>query len=230
MSEAQKFSQYSHNWWDENGDMKMLHKINPIRVQYIQNIIEKYSNNAGNLDILDLGCGCGILSESLAKLGHNVVGIDASESNVETAKNHANIGKIDNIHYATNLVNCNKKFDVITIMEVLEHVDNLGEFLHENLKFAKEKSIVIISTINRNLASILLAKFAAEYILNIVPKGTHSIEKFLTPYQVNEKMEANNFKNVDICGLKYNPLKSEFSLIKSPKINYFMSFVTQNVG
>lgn len=215
--EVEKFSAMSNDWWNPFGQMKMLHKFNPIRLNYIQ----KYSTPC---DTLDFGCGAGILTEGLYDLGYNITAIDPSDSNIEVAKLHA---KEKNILYYNQdefIVNNDKKFDLICALEVLEHVENLDEFFAQINSLAKQNARVIFSTINRNIKSIICAKYIAEYALNLVPKGTHDYRKFLKPSEIANKIEPLGFKCIGIQGIKFNPFIQEFSYSKSIDMNYFITF------
>jgi len=225
--EVGKFSNYSENWWDESGEMKMLHKFNPIRIEYIEKHITQNFDHQNDISILDIGCGCGILSEKLAQNHHQIVGIDPSFSNIKAAKKHAIQSGINGLEYFQQdefLETYNGKFDIILAMEVLEHVDNLDLFFNQMLEFSKTNSLFIISTINKNITSLIFAKFTAEYILNILPKGTHDWKKFINPDNINQIAEKYGFKNIDICGVRYNPIVQNFAYSVKPLMNYFMCF------
>ncbi len=224
MKEVEKFTKFAKSWWDGEGEMKMLHKMNPIRLEYIEKIIAKKITKPRNqIDILDFGCGCGILSESLAETGYNVVGFDANSENIFAAKEHAE-GNFDSLKYLENESEIEIKFDVIVCMEVIEHIDDLDEFLSRLSEYLKENGVIIFSSINKTLKSLVFAKFAAEYILRIVPIGIHDFNKFVKPSDLNEKLEKLGLKNIDISGLLYNPFSKNFSLCGKVDMNYFIAF------
>lgn len=221
--EVEKFSRLSESWWDEFGEMKMLHRFNPIRLNYIDKQIGGHFPEARK--ILDFGCGAGILSESLARKNYDVTGIDPSFANIKVAQKHSKNQKISVKYLQQDEFFSNpEKFDVICVFEVLEHVDNLKEFVSQIASLSHENTLVIFSTINRNLKSSICAKYIAEYVLKIVPRGTHAVKKFLKPSEVNNLMELVGFNCINIQGVSFQPLSSSFSYSKSLDINYFISF------
>lgn len=214
------FTKLSENWWKIDGEMSMLHAINPIRIEYINKILFKNENR--KLKILDFGCGGGILSEEMAKLGHHVFGFDENESLIEIAKDHSS-GNFDNLKYSSNIDEIDDSFDLILCMEVIEHVDDLQNFIENLTKKLKSNGVIIFSTINRTKSSFLFAKLMAEYVLKIVPKGIHSFEKFVKPSELCELVK--NCKNIDLTGLSYNPINKKFSFSNNVNVNYFASFI-----
>ncbi len=226
--EVEKFSKYAAKWADNSGEMRMLHEFNPIRIEYITRTIEKHFHaNYGEISILDFGCGGGILSNSLAKLGFNVTGVDPSAEIIKVAQAScfANLKyQVQDDFISENI----DKFDVIVVSEVLEHVPDLELFFLQIMHRLAPGGLVIISTINRTIESLVLAKFCAEYILKIVPKHTHNWKAFLRPSEINEKIEKYNMKSVDITGVNYNPFIRKFSISRDIKMNYFITF--KNVG
>jgi len=227
-SELDKFNFIAPNWWDENGPLKTLHQVNPIRIKFILENLNK--TNLENLNILDVGCGGGILSESLAKLGANVTGIDLSPDAIETAKNHAqtanpklniNYDLISIENFANNKNNLNK-FDVITCMELLEHVPDPAAILFNIKKLLTPNGIVFLSTLNRNPKSYLLAIVAAEYILNWIPRGTHEYKKFIKPSEMAELLRQNNLKINKLAGITYSLLNTKFVITDDIDVNYML--------
>lgn len=223
-SEINKFSSIASDWWKKNGKFKVLHNFNKVRVEYIKDILAKH-NLISNEEILDIGCGGGILSESFAKLGYKLTGIDASAETIEVAKSHAKEHNLDINYY--NLFpedflaqNSGKKFKIIFAMEIIEHVNNPQEFVDIIMQLLDENGVLFFSTINRNLKSLILAKYTAEYILNWVPKATHEYSKFITPYELNSFLEKNNSEIYDIKGINLNPLNREWKLVNNPSVNY----------
>ena len=187
--EIAKFSKIAEEWWNPNGKFKPLHNFNPIRIRYIKdNIIKDFNLKASDkplkkIDILDIGCGGGLLAEPMCRLGANVVGIDASKKNIEIAKFHAKKNKLK-INYITaspEKLKIKKKFDVILNMEIVEHVDDIDFFIKESSKLLKKSGLMFIATLNKTLKSYAFAIIGAEYILKWLPIGTHDWEKFIKP-------------------------------------------------
>ena len=228
VNEVKKFSNLAEQWWDFNGDMKMLHKINPLRLKVIYNAVALFNKN-----ILDVGCGGGILSESMAKLGGNVTGIDLSSKSIEIAKIHAqqNNLKIDyrvnsiESMIETNNISMLESFDVIVCMEMLEHVPDPYTIVQSCVKLLKPGGHIFFSTINRNFKSYICAILIAEYILNILPKGTHSYNKLIKPQELAEWGVTNGLVFENIKSFTYNPLTRRFSLKDGENINYIISFI-----
>ena len=223
-SEHNFFDKLSKEWWDENGKFRVLHEIRPLRMQYILDQLN--SKKINNLEVLDLGCGGGLISESLARLKANVTGIDFVKSNIDIAKAHAKNSNLS-INYIKGDIenlNLNKKFDLIVMFEVLEHLDDWKRFLVNISRNLKKNGLFVISTINRNILSKYTAIYFAENILGWIPKGTHEFEKFIKPEEIKDCMNYNNFIFKDITGLVFNPLAYEWKLSKNTNINYFCSF------
>ncbi len=222
--EYEFFNKLSKEWWDENGKFKVLHHIRPIRIKYI---LDQLNNkNLKNLDILDLGCGGGLVCESLSVLGANVTGVDFVENNIKVAKIHASKNKlnINYIHSDIEELNLKKKYDLIIIFEVLEHLNNWSTFIKNIKKYLKKNSLIIISTINRNLISKYSAIYIAENILKWIPKGTHDYNKFIKPKEIEKCMEKNKLFMKDLKGLVYDPLSFEWNLSDNTMINYFCTY------
>jgi len=218
-AEIQKFDAMASVWWDPNGPMKPLHQINPLRLEYIENHVELKDKN-----VLDIGCGGGILSEALAKSGANVTAIDMAEDAIAIAKKH---GENLNINYIKSTAEDFAKkhsgeFDLITCMEMLEHVPNPSSIVEACSQLIKPEGHVFFSTINRNPKSYFLAILAAEYILRIIPKGTHEYEKLIRPSELENWARHSQLNTKDITGLNYNPLTKEFKLSKDVSVNYFL--------
>ncbi len=222
--EYELFNKLSKEWWDENGKFKVLHQIRPIRIKYILDQLN--NNNLKNMDILDLGCGGGLVCESLSRLGAKVTGIDFVENNIEVAKIHSikkNLN-INYIHADIEKLDLKKKFDLIIIFEVLEHLNNWKNFLIGIKKYLKKNGLIIISTINRNLISKYSVIYIAENILGWIPKGTHSYEKFIKPEEIEYFMKDNKLFLNDMKGLVYNPTSLDWQLSKNTMINYFCTY------
>ena len=220
-SEFDHFSDLASEWWLKNGKFKILHEIQPIRIKYIQNVINKKTLN--KLSILDLGCGGGLVSEGLAKLGANVTGIDFIKDNINAAKIHAVKNNLKINYKKLNFENekINSKFDVIVIFEVLEHLSNWKSFLEKIKLNLNPKGILILSTINRNLLSKFLTIDLAENFLKWIPNNTHTYHKFIKPEELDYILTRNNFTNINFEGLTYQPLKNKWQLSQNTSVNYF---------
>ncbi|AZL15981.1 bifunctional 2-polyprenyl-6-hydroxyphenol methylase/3-demethylubiquinol 3-O-methyltransferase UbiG [Rickettsiales endosymbiont of Stachyamoeba lipophora] len=232
-TEVEKFASLSDQWWDANGPFKPLHIINPTRISYLkEHICRHYTRDLttnkplNNLDIIDIGCGGGLVSEPLCRLGGNVTGVDASEKNIGTAKFHASQMGL-NINYTNSplaeLITNNTQYDVVLALEVIEHVDNLEEFINDIYSLCKPQGLIILSTINRTIKSYLSAIIGAEYILRWLPIGTHSWDKFLKPSEIVNQFKSYNAQLLDISGLSFNPLNSGWKITNNFDINYFIS-------
>tara|TARA_B100000925_G_scaffold175189_1_gene132048 strand:+ start:115 stop:807 length:693 start_codon:yes stop_codon:yes gene_type:complete len=220
--EIENFDNHAYEWWNKRGPYKLLHSLTPIRLKYIQDQID-----VSNKKILDIGCGGGLLSEALHDAGAIVCGVDASEKTIQVAKNHANERDL-NITYVcksiTDFAKSNdQKFDYIVCFEMIEHVDDQSQLINDIKSLMNKKSKVFFSTINRNLISFIFAKVIAEYVLNMVPKNTHTYDKFIRPSELNRILEKSNFKTEDITGISFNPINQSFTLSDFNKINYFLT-------
>ncbi|QOD38748.1 bifunctional 2-polyprenyl-6-hydroxyphenol methylase/3-demethylubiquinol 3-O-methyltransferase UbiG [Candidatus Wolbachia massiliensis] len=223
--EVSKFAKMASEWWDENGKFKPLHMMNPVRVSYIiEKIKELKKCDLKELSLLDVGCGGGILSESMARVGINVSGIDVCEENIKVAQSHAKkVGlNIEYTHISVEELDNNKKYDVVLLMEVVEHVDNLEFFMKKAIELLKPEGLIFISTINRTIKSFLLAIVGAEYILNWLPKGTHKWDKFLKPSEIANYLRENNVTLQNMAGMEYNVIKREWNLTKGVDVNYIL--------
>lgn len=222
--EHKLFSKLSQEWWDENGKFKVLHQIRPIRIEYILKQIN--SKKIKNLDVLDVGCGGGLVSESLSRLNANVTGVDFVKDNIEVAKQHAlkKKLKINYIHGDIEKLKLSKKFDLIIMFEVLEHLDDWNSFLINIKKNLNQNGIIIMSTINRNIVSKYLAIYIAENILKWIPKGTHSYDKFIKPDEIYYNMINNNFKLKNLSGLTFSLLQGNWKLSRNSSVNYFCTY------
>ena len=226
--EIEKFSKMADEWWDPSGKFKPLHKFNPIRIQYIkENIIGnfKLKNKKKPLDkinILDIGCGGGILSEPMTRLGANITGIDASSKNINIAKHHAkkNKLKINYICSSPEKLKIKKKFDVILNMEIVEHVDDINFFINSCSKLLKKNGLMFVATLNKTLKSYMFAIIGAEYVLRWLPIGTHDWEKFVKPVDLKNILHKNNLKLEKLDGMNFNIIKDEWSVSSDTSINY----------
>ena len=231
--EIEKFSRIAEEWWDPLGKFKPLHKFNPIRISYIkENIINSFKlkneeKPLKNLKILDIGCGGGLLSEPMCRLGADVTGIDASEKNIQVAKLHAKKNDLNIKYLPTSPENfkTDAKFDVILNMEIIEHVENVNFFLESCSSLLKKKGIMFVATINKTLKSYLFAIIGAEYILRWLPIGTHEWDKFVNPEDlINISKKFNlNLENLD--GMRFDILKDEWTLSSDKSVNYISKFI-----
>tara|TARA_B110000902_G_scaffold207238_1_gene236193 strand:+ start:798 stop:1520 length:723 start_codon:yes stop_codon:yes gene_type:complete len=231
--EIEKFSKIAEEWWDPNGKFKPLHKFNPIRISYIkENIIKTFKINQKktplkNLKILDIGCGGGLLSEPMCRLGADVTAIDASKKNISVAKLHSkkNNLKIKYICSSPEKLKIKNKFDVILNMEVVEHVEDINFFLKSCSNLLKKNGIMFVATLNKTLKSYVFAIVGAEYILRWLPIGTHEWEKFIKPDELISILKKNNFKLDQIDGMKFNLLMDKWNISKDKSINYIAKFI-----
>ena len=230
--EIEKFSKIAEEWWNPQGKFKPLHKFNPIRISYIKNHIIKdlkIKNKTKPLEkvkILDVGCGGGLLSEPMKRLGAEVVGIDASKKNIKIAKLHAKKNNL-NIKYINSSPEkfyTEKKFDVILNMEIVEHVDDINFFLKSCSKLLKKGGIMFVATLNKTLKSYLFAILGAEYILRWLPIGTHDWEKFVKPEDLIKILKKYNFKLNTIDGMKLDLVKDEWKVSSDKSVNYIGKF------
>lgn len=226
--EIAKFNKMAPQWWDVNGPMKPLHQINPVRTKFILENLNK--QNLDNYKILDIGCGGGILSESLAKLGGNITGIDMSADAINVAKLHsAELRNSYNLTYlnisiedflADHQSGNSEKYDVITCLELLEHVPHPEEMVANIKKLLKPGGALFVSTLNRNLKSYLLAIVGAEYVLNWIPRGTHEYSKFIKPSELAAILRNHDLKINTIKGITYNIFSRSFNLSSDTDVNY----------
>jgi 2-polyprenyl-6-hydroxyphenyl methylase/3-demethylubiquinone-9 3-methyltransferase len=231
--EIEKFSKIASEWWNPKGKFKPLHKFNPIRIKYIkENIINNFKlknkiKPLKKINILDIGCGGGLLSEPMQRLGANVTGIDASIKNIKVAKLHAKKSKL-NINYlcsSPEKLKINKKFDVILNMEIVEHVEDIHLFLKSCSKLLKKNGLMFVATINKTLKSYIFAIVGAEYVLRWLPIGTHEWEKFVKPEDLKNILRKNDLVLNRIDGMQFNVIKDEWSFSKDTSVNYITKFI-----
>jgi len=231
--EIEKFSRIAEEWWNPNGKFKPLHNFNPIRIKYIKdNIVKDFdikslSKPFKNLKILDIGCGGGLLSEPMCRLGASVVGIDASKKNIEVAKFHAkkNKLKIDYLVASPEKLKTNLKFDVILNMEIVEHVEDINFFIKESSKLLRKNGVMFIATLNKTLKSYVFAIIGAEYILRWLPIGTHNWEKFVRPNDLINISKNNNLIFRKLDGMEFNILDNSWKVSNDTSINYITKFL-----
>ena len=220
------FDANSSEWWVENGVFKALHSFNLVRIKFLTDAIISYSNKTlKSQKILDVGCGGGIFCEPLARLGANVTGIDTNKKAIQSANNHAKSQNLKIKYLNTNLagINNEEKFDIITCMEVLEHVDDVSTVLQGIKKKLKKNGLFVGSTINKTLTSYITAIFLAENVLNLVPKGTHEWKKFIKPSYLKKNLIIEDFSHIRFKGLFYNPLFNNWKFINNQSVNYIFS-------
>ena len=231
--EIEKFSKIAEEWWNPEGKFKPLHKFNPIRISYIkENIIEtfKLGNNKTplkDIEILDIGCGGGLLSEPMCRLGAKVTGIDASDKNIKVAKLHSKKSnlQIDYFCSSPEKFNAKKKFDVILNMEIVEHVEDVNFFLKSCSKLLKKNGIMFVATLNKTLKSYIFAIVGAEYILRWLPIGTHEWGKFLKPEELISILKKNDLILDKVDGMNFNLIKNKWSVGNDKSVNYIAKFI-----
>ena len=231
--EIEKFSKMAAEWWDPSGKFKPLHKFNPIRIKYIkENIINNFKLKAkkrplDKINILDIGCGGGLLSEPMTRLGANVTGIDASNKNITIAKLHAkkNNLKINYLCSSPEKLKIKKKFDVILNMEIVEHVEDINFFINSCSKLLKKNGLMFVATLNKTLKSYMFAIVGAEYVLRWLPIGTHDWEKFVRPEDLKKILSKNNLKLEKLDGMNFNIIKDEWSVSSDTSINYIVKSI-----
>ena len=230
--EIDKFSKLADEWWDPEGKFKPLHNFNPVRLRYIKDTITKKFGNKSeklplkDIKILDIGCGGGLLSEPLSRLGATVTGIDASDRNIKIAKMHLEKSKLDIDYYCSSPEKfvAKEKFDVVLNMEIVEHVDNVDFFLLKSSELLKKNGLMFIATLNKTLKSYVFAIIGAEYILKWLPIGTHDWSKFLKPNDLINICKNNSLNLNNLIGVKFDILKNEWIVSKDSSVNYLAQF------
>ncbi len=230
--EIDKFSKLADEWWDPEGKFKPLHNFNPVRLKYIKDTITKKFGNKSeklplkDIKILDIGCGGGLLSEPLSRLGATVTGIDASDRNIKIAKKHLQKSKLNIDYYCSSPEKfvIKEKFDVVLNMEIVEHVDNVDFFLLKSSELLNKNGLMFIATLNKTLKSYVFAIIGAEYILKWLPIGTHDWNKFLKPDDLINICKKNSLTLNDLIGVKFNVLKDEWIMSEDSSVNYLAQF------
>ncbi len=223
--ELNKFNKLADHWWDPKGDFYSLHMLNPLRFNYIKQHTELQTKKC-----LDVGCGGGILTESLATRASVVTGIDLAENALSVAEKHSTTSNLQNINYEQSSVedHCEKnesEYDVLTCMEMLEHVPNPEQIVMACSLGVKQGGHLYFSTINRNLKSFLMAIVGAEYILKLLPKGTHEYDQLIKPSELDLWARKADLKLIDLSGVSYNPINETFKLSRDVSVNYMMHFI-----
>jgi len=221
--EIDKFQSIASRWWDLESEFKPLHEINPLRVSYI----ERQAQGLEDKRVLDIGCGGGILAEALAQKGARVTGIDMAELSLKVARMHLHESALE-IDYQLSTVEAyaehnEAQFDIVTCLEMLEHVPDPASIIISASKLLKPGGVLFLSTINRNPKSFALAILGAEYILRMLPRGTHEYKKFIKPSEMAAQLRACGMKISDISGMSYNPLSGHYSLGRDIDVNYLMT-------
>ena len=233
--EIDQFAAMADEWWDPHGKFKPLHKLSPARLTFIRNQLgERFDRDPrkldclSGLDLLDVGCGGGLLCEPLARLGARVTGIDPAAESIEAARRHAGSQGLE-IDYqarrAEDLVKAGERFDCVLVMEVVEHVPDVGAFIATCARLVKSPGCMLLSTINRTLKSYALAIVGAEYILRWLPVGTHRWDRFVTVEELATAIRAAGLKPTQTAGLIYNPLTGEWGLGRDTDVNYLAAAV-----
>ena len=230
--EIDKFSKIAEDWWNPEGKFKPLHQFNPERIKYIRDNTVKHFKLTDkdkpfkNLNILDIGCGGGLLSEPMSRLGGNVTGIDASEKNIISAKIHAKQNNLNISYFCNSPENfkSNKKFDLVLNMEIVEHVEDVNFFIKKSSELLKKNGVMFVATLNRTLKSYIFAIIGAEYILRWLPIGTHEWNKFLTPEELTNFGQKNSLLVEKIDGMVFNPLSNKWKVSQDCAVNYIIKF------
>ena len=229
--EIQKFSSLAEEWWDVKGKFKPLHMFNPIRIEYITQMIKKHFeisdkkiNPFNELKILDIGCGGGLISEPMARLGADVTGIDASEKNIKIAQIHSkkNNLKINYINSSPERLKKKEEFDIILNLEIIEHVEDVELYIDSCNKLLKGGGLMFTATLNRTIVSYIKAIVGAEYILRWLPIGTHDWNKFIRPEELEKKLSIANFKTIEVKGLEFNPFNKKWKKSNNLSVNYII--------
>jgi len=232
--EIEKFSKLAKDWWNPSGKFKPLHLFNPARIAFIkEKLISHFKRDLSNekplkgLKILDIGCGGGLLSEPLSRLGAKMTGIDVSEKNINVAKLHSREMDLDikYIQSSPENLNLENEFDVVLNMEVVEHVSNIDLYIKNCSKLVKKNGIMFVATINKNLKSYIFAILGAEYILRWLPIGTHNWDKFFTPEELKIIANKNNFKLDETVGMKFNLFSKKWAKSNDSSVNYISTFL-----
>jgi len=219
--EIQKFDDISYSWWDPQGPFKPLHMLNPVRTEFIRSRVE-----LKNKTLIDVGCGGGLLCENLAPITKEVKGIDMSKDAIEIAKTHQSLNNFKINYEAISLDGLleisKKKYDVLTCMELVEHVPDPKKLIKDCVNITNKDADLFFSTLNRNFISYMVAIIGAEYLLNILPKGTHEFNTFIKPSEFSNLLRNNGLQLIDIKGISYNLLTQKFYESSNPNINYIL--------
>ncbi|WP_350335416.1 bifunctional 2-polyprenyl-6-hydroxyphenol methylase/3-demethylubiquinol 3-O-methyltransferase UbiG [Coralliovum pocilloporae] len=231
-AEVERFSAMADQWWDPTGKFRPLHKFNPVRLGYLKETVCRHFNRDINdpeafkgLRLLDIGCGGGLLSEPMARLGANVIGADASETNIRIAQLHAERSELSIDYRATTaeaLADAGEQFDVVLNMEVVEHVADVKLFMTATARMVKPGGLMFVATINRTLKAYALAIVGAEYVLQWLPKGTHQYEKLVKPSELEIALAPTGLEVIDQTGVSFNPLTDQWIRTSDMNVNYMI--------
>jgi 2-polyprenyl-6-hydroxyphenyl methylase / 3-demethylubiquinone-9 3-methyltransferase len=219
--EIARFGALAARWWDKTGPMRPLHMMNPVRAKWVTDRITRKFGGCGGVRVLDIGCGAGLLSEALAKSGCDVLGLDASAEAIAAAQAHA-AGQRLRLRYQTGAAEAlvGEKFPVITALEVVEHVAEPGAFIATLAGLLEPGGMLFLSTLNRTMWSYVTAKLGAEYLLRLLPAGTHDWEQFITPAELSGLCRGSNLRVADLAGLSFSPLTGSFRISRDTSSNY----------
>lgn len=233
--EISQFDELGEKWWDESGPMRPLHRLNPVRLAYIRRVVREHFalpdrvKCLQNLKIADIGCGGGLVAEPLCRLGAAVTGVDAGKENIRVAKAHAKAHNLAIDYRATTaeeLAASGKQYDVVTALEIVEHVADVDVFMKALCAIVKPGGMLVMSTLNRTPKSYLLGIVAAEYVLRWLPRGTHDWRKFLKPSELARQVRKNGMEATDLHGLVYDPITRDFALdAEDLDVNYLLEAV-----
>jgi 2-polyprenyl-6-hydroxyphenyl methylase/3-demethylubiquinone-9 3-methyltransferase len=239
-SEVERFSRLAATWWNPRGPMAVLHKFNPVRLAYVRDhAAERFGRDRKSIDclaglrILDIGCGGGVLSEPLARLGAQVVGADPAQDNVGVARAHAEESGLAIDYRATTaeeLAAAGERFDIVLAMEVVEHVADVPLFVGSCAAMVKPGGLLIMATLNRTMKSFALAIVGAEYVLRWLPRGTHRWDKFITPVELETAIEATGLRVTGERGVIYHPLADRWQLSSDMDVNYMLVAMRPDEG
>jgi 2-polyprenyl-6-hydroxyphenyl methylase/3-demethylubiquinone-9 3-methyltransferase len=232
--EIAHFSQQAKDWWNPEGPFRPLHRLNPVRLGYVRdqacahfNLSAKGRQALKGLSALDVGCGGGLVAEPLARMGAKVTGLDASQEAIETARRHGRMMGLAvdyRVGSVEELAKGKQRYDLITALEIIEHVADMDSFLGALTKLLKPGGLLVMSTLNRTPKSFLLGIIAAEYIFGWVPRGTHQWRKFVRPSELVQRLDRHGLQTTDLSGLVFNPLRNEFELSASDlAVNYMLA-------
>jgi 2-polyprenyl-6-hydroxyphenyl methylase/3-demethylubiquinone-9 3-methyltransferase len=222
-AEIDKFQSIASRWWDRESEFKPLHDINPLRVDYIERQVKELAGK----QVVDIGCGGGILAEALAQRGALITGIDMAEQSLKVARLHLHESNLE-IDYQLSTAEAfaqhnAARFDVVTCLEMLEHVPDPAAIIDAAVRLLKPGGCLILSTLNRNPKSFALAILGAEYVLGLIPRGTHQYRRFIKPSEMAAQLRANGMSVRDISGMSYNPLTRNYTLGRDIDVNYLMT-------
>lgn len=223
--EIEKFNKLAHDWWNPKGQFKPLHDFNPVRVNFIRSLFQE---SLSEIKTIDVGCGGGLVSSSLCRLGSDVTGIDASPAAIYVAKKYAQEAKLDISYEQLSpeeylAAEPEKKFDLVVALEIIEHVSDPKDFMQSLATLTKPGGFCVISTINRTMLSYLVAIIGAEYVMRMLPKGTHEWKKFLKPDEVTSLARSVGLKPIKLQGLRYNPFSAEWDLGHKTPVNFIIA-------